>query len=267
MANFEFTPENVKEKLFQYMRELNYFLFNERDLQIYLAMKFKEDAETKGWMVYAEYHLPKGCNTKFDKHYARWVTEKPSIDIVIECGNQFIGIELKYKLRKVTSQVFKRFGSEINNVVLVTDQLAQNNARYDFWKDVKRLELLRSYYDNVIGGVAILITNDSSYLSTSENSDYRMFGLDSKEKSGDLEWYSCESKVEGKGKCCNKNGVQKKYHDPIENTDKYVFSKPNFKLLGAYKGEWFNNQQELFSFENTKFFCYSVIVNTRTDAN
>lgn len=267
MENFEFTPENVKGKLFQYMRELNYFLFNERDLQIYLAMKFKEDAETKGWMVYAEYHLPKGCNANFDNHYARWVTEKPSIDIVIECKNKFIGIELKYKLKKVTSQAFNRFGIVKNDVVLVTDQLAQNNARYDFWKDVKRLELLRMYYDNVIGGVAILITNDSSYLSTTENSDYRMFGLDSKEKSGDLEWYSGESKVDGKGKCCNKNGEQKMYYDPIEGKNKYVFSKPNFKLLGTYKGEWFPNEQALFSFEDPKFFCYSVIVNTHTDAN
>lgn len=48
MANFEFTPENVKGKLLHYIKNLNHFLFNEKDLQIYLALKLVQDEDIIG---------------------------------------------------------------------------------------------------------------------------------------------------------------------------------------------------------------------------
>lgn len=98
-----------------------------------------------------EYYLPKGWNTGFDGDHERWGTEKPYFDIVIEKvgerpeDSKFIAIELKYKHTAVESDIW-RFGTYNKNIPLVTDQAAENEGRYDFWKDVKRLELLKKTF-------------------------------------------------------------------------------------------------------------------------
>lgn len=61
------------------------------------------------------------------------------------------GIELKYKTTNVNRFQYVKQG-------------AQNNGRYDFLKDVQRLEKLKSI-KKIHKGFAILLTNDASYWS------------------------------------------------------------------------------------------------------
>jgi hypothetical protein len=81
---------------------------------------------------------------------------KMYVDIWVVLGNgTVIAIELKYKTRRLTH----RLGDE---PYLLLNQSAQDIGRYDFLKDVARLEQLAAR--NIITrGVAILLTNDSSY--------------------------------------------------------------------------------------------------------
>jgi len=77
------------------------------------------------------------------------------IDVWVKHENKLYAIELKYKTRALSVQV----GEE---QFLLKDQSAQTIGRYDFIKDVQRLERVLTLKANTIG-YAILLTNDSAY--------------------------------------------------------------------------------------------------------
>lgn len=240
--NNVFTPEVVKDMILDYINDLDHLLFNEKDLQIYLAIKLKE----LNYKVYTEYRLPKGFNKKFDRGYKLWQTEKPAIDIVLEHDGKFIAVELKYKLKEIKG-ILKRFGQESSkNFPIVTNQAAQNEARYDFWKDVKRLELIQEHY-NILGGVALFMTNDESYKNTNENCEYSKFGLDEKKEKGLLHW--------------GKNNKPKLGKKKIIKRGKVYYERPNFELLHSYVGKWTSLSLPYEKdFADKEFHVYSVIV-------
>lgn len=190
MANFEFTPENVKGKLLHYIKNLNHFLFNEKDLQIYLALELVQDEDIIGNQitVHPEYHIPKMVCPGFDNDYAIW-GEVPSIDLVLQKGDKYIPVELKYKHKAVTSTSFECFGCKVDkNIALVTNQGAENEGRYDFWKDVKRLELLKKHFkDNVLGGIAIFLTNQDKYRKETTGED-AAFGMIDTNRQKERKW-------------------------------------------------------------------------------
>ena len=181
--SLEFTPESIRDYIISRLSKNCDFLFNELDLQMFvaraLADKFKD-----GYRIYLEYRLPKYWNANFDKDYSRW-GETPYFDIVVEDSKKqkFIAIELKYKLGEVPldpNSSFTRFGTSCpvdEEIKLVTDQSAQNEGRYDFWKDVKRLELLGEHFENVVGGVAVFVTNDKTYHKIQGNFKYSQFAF------------------------------------------------------------------------------------------
>jgi hypothetical protein len=80
------------------------------------------------------------------------------IDIWVAYQDAVLAIELKYKTRGLSVQV----GSEWYRL---KDQSAQDIGRYDFLKDIQRLEQVTIAYQTVIG-YAILLTNDSAYWTT-----------------------------------------------------------------------------------------------------
>jgi hypothetical protein len=79
------------------------------------------------------------------------------VDIWIVHENRIIAIELKYKTRKLATHV----GDE---QFMLLNQSAQDIGRYDFIKDIQRLENLTAGRTGAVG-YAILLTNDSSYWS------------------------------------------------------------------------------------------------------
>ena len=79
---------------------------------------------------------------------------------MIEKEGLFYLIELKYKTQRATIK-FERFG-EINCVSL-KDQSRIPMSKYDFWKDVARLEFLKESFEKVKGGLCIFLTNNETY--------------------------------------------------------------------------------------------------------
>ncbi|MCR4565103.1 MAG: hypothetical protein K5651_03315 [Bacteroidales bacterium] len=193
------------QKFFEKNTEL---LFNERDFQMRLALHFM-NSNNHYDDVDLEYHIPVGFNQKFDKDYASWKTEKPSIDLVIRKGKEYVPIELKYKLKAVKGSI-SRFGVDNKkSIEIIPNQSAQNLGRYAFWKDVKRIELVKKHFDTVNCGFAVFLTNDESYLSAKPGSDYYPFRMNSESIiTGHLDW--------------------------LEKKDKY----PAIDLNGKYTIEW-----------------------------
>ena len=84
------------------------------------------------------------------------------VDIVVRRGNEYVPIELKYVTKKVVRDK-ERFGKLIKGMEILRNQAAQNIRRYDFWKDVRRIELIKKNFPAVKNGFAVFLTNDPSY--------------------------------------------------------------------------------------------------------
>ena len=179
--------ELVRNDIKSFLTSNRELLFNERDFQMRLSLSLLASKHYDD--VDLEYHLPVGQNPSFDREYERWKTEKPSIDIVVRRGEEYIPIELKYKLKAISGRI-SRFGEKSpEDVAIVTNQAAQNLGRYAFWKDVKRIELVKKHYRSVNAGLAVFLTNDEYYLKSRVGTNYYAFSMDEgRQVSGVLDW-------------------------------------------------------------------------------
>lgn len=117
------------------------------------------------------------------------------VDIWINAAQGSYAVELKYKTCRLTRQI----GEERFNLL---DQSAQDIGRYDFCKDIARLETLDASACTV-RGYAILLTNDRGYWTRSRREDtvdaaFRLH--QGRELVGNLAWNDRASKGTMKGR-------------------------------------------------------------------
>lgn len=129
-------------------------MFNEFDFQMQLALYLRGSGHYDD--VDAEYFLPNSVVDGYD-----W-DSNVYIDIVAIRHGEFVPIELKYPTRSVRHDIL-RFGQLIPNVEIMRNQGAQDNIRYNFWKDVRRVELVKKIFPAVKAGVAVMLTCDPAY--------------------------------------------------------------------------------------------------------
>ena len=137
-------------------------LFNERDFQMHLATWLRSSTNSYD-DVDVEYYVPW---TELNDYV--WESEL-RLDIVVKKDNEYCPIELKYKTKKVERQI-SRFDELLSErVVVMKDQGAQDLGMYDFWKDVRRVELVRNRFKKVKNGLAVFVTNDIFYTKGSKS--------------------------------------------------------------------------------------------------
>lgn len=83
------------------------------------------------------------------------------LDVLVERGDAMFAIELKYKTRKLSIETSGETYSLRNHS-------AQDVGRYDFIKDVSRLEDISVSYPGALG-YAVLLTNESAYWRAPSN--------------------------------------------------------------------------------------------------
>ena len=285
MPNIDFTIEEVKKSVLTAIEKNQRFLFNELELQMLVARRLEQDFKADdGYIVHLEYRLPKGWNDDFDKAYAPW-GETPYFDIVLEYvknnKSQYIGIELKYKLKEVKLKEkdteFKRFGeSGQKGIKLVSNQAAENEGRYDFWKDVKRLELLAEHFkDSVIGGIAIFLTNQGNYTNQVTDNKYSLFNLSEKQKDTLLYWDHqtpptwCNKWWKGACKTCKNPCGEAQKTEPAKRKDKDSvkwgselchYKRPNFSFKNTYKPLWLVGSDGWLGPLGQRFYCCYVTI-------
>ena len=137
------------------------------------------------------------------------------VDLWIK-GDQTYAIELKYKTRKLDVNVK---GESFN----LLDQSAQDIGRYDFLKDVERLENIVSTHDNV-KGYAVILTNDSAYWKspTTETVDAEFRMHEGRILNGELAW-SMEAGA----------GTMRKREKPIKLTGTYKLSWKDYSQVSS----------------------------------
>lgn len=161
--------DTVKADVCRFLDENEKLLFNERDLQMHLAVYLKERKHYDG--VEVEYYLPTEMLPEYKAVATR--NERLYLDIVVAKEGKYVPVELKYKTKEV-AVAMERFGEPFSETEdegtglskgygALKSHGAQDLGRYDFWKDVKRLELVKSRFGNVAGGLAVFLTNDTAY--------------------------------------------------------------------------------------------------------
>ena len=145
-------------------------LFNERDFQMHLAAFLRQTGHYDD--VDVEYYVP----LSELKGYL-WNNEL-RMDVLVCKEKEFLPIELKYKTKSVRKNLL-RFGEEVaEKVEVMKNQGAQDLGMYDFWKDVRRIEIVRKRFNSIKNGLAIFVTNDPSYIKAGrESSNHVMFNM------------------------------------------------------------------------------------------
>lgn len=225
--------KKVYGDIIKFMKEEEYdVFFNERDLQMHLAI-YLQKSNNKYDDVEVEYYVPvfnKG-KEKILNNY-NWDTEI-RLDIVVVKDDEFLPIELKYKTKKTKESIsLNRFNKEIKDIDILKNQSAQDLGCYDFWKDVRRIEVIKdNYKENVKNGIAIFLTNDSFYWKENikEDAAYYNFRLSSYNNKRNRNWTKDVS-------------IREKH--------------PDFNLENIYNSEWINKKD----FNNCKetFKCFIV---------
>lgn len=152
--------EIVQQDVFAFLGSNEELLFNERDFQMHLATWLRNSINSYD-DVDVEYYVPW---QELDDYI--WESEL-RLDIVVKKDGEYCPVELKYKTKKIERKI-SRFDEVLHDkVVVMKNQGAQDLGMYDFWKDVRRVELVRNRFKNVKGGLAVFVTNDPLYTKAS----------------------------------------------------------------------------------------------------
>lgn len=121
--------------------------------------------------------------------------QRVHIDIFIQIQDVRYAIELKYKIRKLD---IDSNGESFH----LLNQSAQDIGRYDFLKDIVRLEKFTHEYDHA-KGIAVFLTNDVGYWQKANNNNtvdraFRVF--DDRVITGNLSWDNRASAGTKKGR-------------------------------------------------------------------
>ncbi len=179
--------EQAKADIRSYLDSPNgELLFNERDLQMHLALHLIGTEHYDD--VDVEYYVPYN-----ELNGYIWKNEL-KLDILLRKGDEFLPVELKYKTKKHSKQL-TRFNEHLEKPVdVLKNQGAQDLGMYDFWKDVRRVELVRNRFAAVKNGLAVFVTNDKLYLGTTKKtSNNYLFSMEDGKHGTIKHWQQSES--------------------------------------------------------------------------
>ena len=197
-------PFDIDRCLFSLQKKRPIF-HSEADFQFALSWEIKS-------------HYP-DANVRLE--YCPSIPANVHIDILLFYHNETIPIELKYKTAKLT---FSLDNEDFN----LKNHGAQDLGKYDFLKDVQRLEDLSSCLSGFSKGYTVWLTNDTSYWNppSRKNTVYEAFSIhQSARKHGCMEWlpHAGAGTIKGREKPITLNGT-------------YVINWRNYSDIGCKKG-------------------------------
>ena len=137
-------------------------------------------------------------------------------DIILKSPRN-IGIELKYKTKLLTTNIG-------NECFELKNQGAQDIGRYDFLKDVQRLETW-CIEKRIDFGYAIMLTNDNHYWSIPKRSTVdKDFRLHNRKITGSLKWGNKAS-----------TGTMRNRENPITLKNKYMLEWKDIDNYSDFK--------------------------------
>lgn len=160
--------EQLKADVETWVSTFTGLLSDERDMQVRLAIWLSK----LGWTVHTEYRVPlpeltgrKGLafGAKSGDPRFPWPNDI-SVDIVAERNDEFVALELKYATRPIAEKekIFSESMLDPDSQIL-KDQGAADLVMYNYWKDVRRIEALTSAFPALMGGLALIVSNNRTF--------------------------------------------------------------------------------------------------------
>ncbi len=149
-------PSLIKKDIISFVAHQTELMFNEGDFQLQLSVWLLKSGHYDD--VQVEYYLPNEMATEAGYDW----DSNLYLDIVVRKGDSYCPIELKYPTKRVVKNAI-RFGKELQDVQLMRNQGAQDIVRYNFWKDVRRGEIVKALFPKVAKAFAVMLTNDKYY--------------------------------------------------------------------------------------------------------
>jgi hypothetical protein len=146
----------IIKDIISFVEQQKELMFNEGDFQLQLSVHLLKSGHYDD--VQVEYYLPNELATKAGYDW----DSNLYLDIVVRKGDDYCPIELKYPTKRVVKEAV-RFGEKLSNVQLMRNQGAQDIVRYNFWKDVRRGEIVKALFPKATSALAVMLTNDASY--------------------------------------------------------------------------------------------------------
>jgi len=160
-------------------------MFSPKDILVRLAGQrpvFHSEADFQHAFAGEFHRLVPDCDIRLE-FPVRSVEGVIYIDLFARISSEQLAIELKYKTRALTTSINDEEFS-------LADQAAQDIGRYDFFKDLSRIETF-SQSSPKRYGYAIFLTNDSAYWKPPSNPEvgYANFAMsEGRVVSGTLKW-------------------------------------------------------------------------------
>lgn len=149
--------EKLAEDVTAFIEHQQELMFNERDFQMQLAVALRASGHYDD--VEVEYFIP---NSLAAAQGYEWDSDL-RLDIVVSRSGKFAVVELKYPTKRIVTDI-RRFDTVLPGVEIVKNQGAQDIVSYNFWKDVRRVELIKALFpERVDGGITVMLTNDAYY--------------------------------------------------------------------------------------------------------
>ncbi len=191
---------------------------------------FHSEADFKHALAWKMHQKNPKIRVRLEKREELYEDIKSYFDIILELNKAKLAIELKYKTKN---------GEEImsnGEMFKLKNHQAHDLGRYDFLKDLMRLEKLRE--KNSIRGYAIFLTNDPSYWNKPKSS----------KKHIDEEFHLFEGNT--------KQGTLKWLYGPKPGTTKGRDKK--IKLIKKYKIKWYD-YSVIEKTEKNNLFRYAIL--------
>lgn len=145
------------------------------------------------------------------------------IDILVIIDESWIPLEIKYKTKGCEKTID-------GDKYFLKDQSAQDCGRYDFLKDISRIEYLKNNLNRYEEGYAIFLTNDLSYTKkVRKNTTYEKFSLEKGVIKNEVLDWSEKTSI----------GTKKNRENPIVLNNDYEFKWRNYsKIDDSNTGEF-----------------------------
>jgi len=156
-------------QIIKFLKNQTSFFLTEEEIKILLALYLTKSA------LYTNVFIEYNVNCKLLTNYPWKNDKKIAVDIVVQQNDYFIPIEIKFKTKEQTLH-HHVFGTLTN--MKLANQKAINEGCYGFWKDVKRMEILKETFRLKYSGLVLFVTNDSQYQrQPKKNVQYEPFSI------------------------------------------------------------------------------------------